>query len=165
MLCKEWIPADFYKYICKEEHLLYLNGKNVLYPKIAEIVWKFINKNKKNYNQLRNDLCQFKEIFQYVYSIVYSQIYCTRERCGFDLKSIFQLVFKSYKYKKRWTISLKNQAILQKKEMKHLSLNKNLWKLTFLITQKKKKLMKKLKKEKKTWNSWKKQTAKTKKKR
>ena len=33
--------------------------------------------------------------------------------------------------------------------MKHLSLNKNLWKLTFLITQKKKKLMKKLKKEKK----------------
>ena len=47
MLCKECIPADFYKYICKEEHLLYLNEKNVLYPKIAEIVWKFINKNKK----------------------------------------------------------------------------------------------------------------------
>ena len=149
MLCKECIPADFYKYICKEEHLLYLNGKNVLYPKIAEIVWKFINKNKKNYNQLRNNLCQFKEIFQYVYSIVYSQIYCTRERRGFDLKSIFQLVFKSYKYKKRWSISLKNQAILQKKEMKHLSLNKNLWKLTILMTRKKKKLMKKLKKEKK----------------
>ena len=33
--------------------------------------------------------------------------------------------------------------------MKHLSLNKNLWKLTILITRKKKKLMKKLKKEKK----------------
>ena len=149
MLCKECIPADFYKYICKKEHLLYLNGKDVLYPKIAEIVWKVINKNGKNYNQLRNNLCQFKEIFQYVYSIVYSQIYCTRERRGFDLKSTFQLVFKSYKYKKRPSISLKNQAILQKKEIKHLSLNKNLWKLTILITVKKKKLMKKLKKEKK----------------
>ena len=148
MLCKECIPADFYKYICKEEHLLYLNEKLFCTRKLQKLSGNLSIK-IKNYNQLRNNLCQFKEIFQYVYSIVYSQIYCTRERCGFDLKSIFQLVFKSYKYKKSWSISLKNQAILQKKEMKHLSLNKNLWKLTILMTRKKKKLMKKLKKEKK----------------
>ena len=44
----------------------------------------------------------------------------------------------------------KNQTILQKKEMTHLSWNKTLWKLTILITWKKK-LMKRLKKkEKKT---------------
>ena len=45
---------------------------------------------------------------------------------------------------------VKNQAILQKREMKHLSLNKNLWKLTVLIKRKKKNLTKKLKKEKKS---------------
>ena len=47
--------------------------KNVLYPKITEIVWKFINQNEKNYYQLQNNLCQFKEIFQNVYSIVYPE--------------------------------------------------------------------------------------------
>ena len=82
----------------------------------------------------------------------------------FWIKSTFQLVFKTYKDKKSWSISVKNQAfLLQKKEMTHLSLNKNLWKLTILIQWKKKKSMKKSKKEKMTWSSWKRQIAKTKK--
>ena len=74
MLWKECIPAEFYKFICKEEHFLYLNGKNVLYQKIGEIVWKFIHENENIYNQLRNNLCQFKEIFQYVSLIVYPDL-------------------------------------------------------------------------------------------
>ena len=37
MLWKECIPAEFYKFICKEEHFLYLNGKNVLYQKIEKL--------------------------------------------------------------------------------------------------------------------------------
>ena len=153
MIYEPWktcIPVYFYKFIRREEDFLYLNGKNILYPKIAEIFWKFINENENNCNQLRDNLCQFNEIFHYVYSIVYPEIYCTAERSGFDLKSTFQLVFKTYKDKKRWSISVKNQAILQKREMKHLSLNKNLWKLTVLIKRKKKNLTKKLKKEKKS---------------
>ena len=96
MLWKKCIPADFYKFICKEEHFLYLSGKNVLYPKIAEIVCKFIEETEKNYRQLRNNLYQFKEIFQYVYLTVYPEIYFTKERRGFDF-STFQLVFKTYK--------------------------------------------------------------------
>ena len=100
MLWKEPTPADFYKFICKEEHFLYLNVKNFLYLKIAEIVWKFIDENGKNYRHLRNNLCQFNEIFQYVYLIVYPEIYCTTERRGFDLKVTTQLVFKTYKDKK-----------------------------------------------------------------
>ena len=103
MLWKECILADLYKFIYKEEHFLYLNGKNVFYPKLAEIVWIFMDENEKNYNQLRNNLCQFKEIFQYVYSIVYPEIYCTTERRGFDLKITFQRIFKTYKGKKSWT--------------------------------------------------------------
>ena len=38
---------DFYKYICTEENFLYLNGKNALYPKIAEIIWKFVQADEK----------------------------------------------------------------------------------------------------------------------
>ena len=67
MLWKECIPSDFYKYICIEENFFYLNGKNMLYPKVAEIFWKFIQVDEKTYNKLPNDICQFKNIFQYIY--------------------------------------------------------------------------------------------------
>ena len=50
--------------------------------------------------------------------------------------------------KKSWNILVKNQSILQKTEMKHLSLNKNLWNLTISITRQNKMLTKKMKKEK-----------------
>ena len=103
MLWKQCIPSDFYKFICREEHFLYLNGKKNLYPNIAEIVWKFIAEDDKNFNKLRNSLCQFKEIFRYVSTIVYPEIYCTTERRGFDLQSTFQLILKTYKDKKRRT--------------------------------------------------------------
>ena len=122
-------------------------------PKNCKICLEIYRWKWKSYNQLRNNLCQFKKIFQYVYSIVYPEIYCTTECRDFDLKSTFQLVLKTYKGKKSQSISVENQAVLQKKEMKYLSLNKLFWKLTILITRKKKMLMKKLKNEKKRWNS------------
>ena len=58
-------------------------------------------RDEKNYSRLRNNLCQFKNIFQYVYSCVYPDVYCSTKRKGFDLKSLLQLVFKTYKYKKK----------------------------------------------------------------
>ena len=49
----------------------------------------------KNYNKVRNNLCQFKKIFQYVYAMVYPEIYHLTERRGFDLKIISQLIFRT----------------------------------------------------------------------
>ena len=108
MLRKECMPSDFYRYIFTEESFLYLNGKTVLYPKVAEIIWKFIRVDEKNYNKLRNNLCQFKNIFQYVYSNVYPEVYCSAERRSFDLRSAFHLLFKSYKSKGKLEQSGKN---------------------------------------------------------
>ena len=99
-LWEECMPADSYKYVCLKENYLCLNGKNVLYPKVSKIIGKFIQNDEKNYSKLRNNLSQFKHIFQYVYSNVYPEVYCSTERRGFNLKSIFQLVFKTYKDKK-----------------------------------------------------------------
>ena len=101
MLWKECMPASFYKHICSQENFLYLNGKNVLYPKVSEIINDFLDVDKKNYVQLRNNLSQFKNIFPHVYSNVYAEIYCSTERRGFDLKSIFQIVFKASKDKEK----------------------------------------------------------------
>ena len=56
---------------------------------------------------LRNNMSQFKNIFQYVHSNVYPEMYCSTERGGFDLKSTFHIsnfsahfIFKAYKDKK-----------------------------------------------------------------
>ena len=81
------------KQVCLEENLVYLNGKNVLYPKVSEIILNFIKKDEKNYNWLWDNLCQFKNIFQYIHC-VYPDVHCSTERRNSVLKSTFQLVFK-----------------------------------------------------------------------
>ena len=80
MLWKEYVPVEFYKYTCLEENFVYLNGKNMLYPKVSEIVLNFIQKDKKNYSKLRNNLCQFKNIFQYVYCCMCPNVCIVRPR-------------------------------------------------------------------------------------
>ena len=100
MLWKECMPQKFYKHICKEKNFLYLNGKNVLQPKVYEIITDFFKEDDENYKDLRNNLSSYKNIFQYVYSNVFPEIYGSTERRGFDLKSNFHTTFKTYKDKK-----------------------------------------------------------------
>ena len=101
MLWKECMPQKFYKHICKEKNFLYLNGKNVLQPKISKIITDFLKEGNENYIELRNNLSQYKTIFQYVYSNVFLEIYCSTERRGFDLKRTFHIIFKTWKDKKK----------------------------------------------------------------
>ena len=69
------MPQKFYRHICNERNFLYLNGKNVLQPKVLEIITDFLNENKNNYKELRNMLLSYKNIFKYVHSIVFPEIY------------------------------------------------------------------------------------------
>ena len=43
---------EFYKFLCEEKNFVYLNGKNVLQPKLQQIVGEFIEKDEKNYRLL-----------------------------------------------------------------------------------------------------------------
>ena len=63
MLWKECMPVKFYRHICKEKNFLYLNGKNVLQPKVSEIINEYLDKDTNNYNQMRNNLSQYKNIY------------------------------------------------------------------------------------------------------
>ena len=101
MLWKECMPSNFYQYICKNKNFLYLNRKNVPQPKVSEIITEFLRENEENYVALRSNLSQYKNIFQYVYSNVFPEIYCFTERRGFDLKSTFHIIFKTYKDRKK----------------------------------------------------------------
>ena len=62
-LWKEYIPLDFDKFICREEDFLYLNNKNVLYTKIAELVWKFTTEYYKNYSKPSITCSSLRKIF------------------------------------------------------------------------------------------------------
>ena len=100
MLWKKCMPQKFYKHICKGKNFLYLNGKNVLQPKVLKIITDFLNEDKNNYRKVRNNLSSYKSIFQYVYSNVFPDIYCSMEKQGFDLKNNFHIIFKTCKDKK-----------------------------------------------------------------
>ena len=59
-------------------------------------VYLLITKNLNPFN-----LSQYKNIFQYEYSNIFPEIYCSTERRGFDLKTSFHVMFKTYKDKKK----------------------------------------------------------------
>ena len=53
-------------------------------------VYLLITKNLNPFN-----LSQYKNIFQYEYSNIFPEIYCSTERRGFDLKTSFHVMFKT----------------------------------------------------------------------
>ena len=50
---------------------------------------------------LQEFLAQYKDIYQYVYSHVFPEVYTTSEKRGFDLKSNFHILFKAYRNKQK----------------------------------------------------------------
>ena len=98
MLWRECIPAEFYRYICQEKNFRYLNDRDVNQPGMLEIVGRFIEK-KENSRILQKCLATYKDIFQYVYSRAFPEIYTMSEKRGIDIKSNFHILFKTYKDK------------------------------------------------------------------
>ena len=99
MLWRECIPVEFYRYNCQEENFKYLNGRDVNQPGVLEIVGRFIDQDKENLRILQKCLATYKDIFQYVYSHAFPEIYTMSEKRGIDIKSNFHILFKTYKDK------------------------------------------------------------------
>ena len=99
MLWRECIPPEFYRYICEELNFIYLNGKDVGQPGVLEIVGGYIDQGKQNLRMLQEHLARYKDIYQYVYSHVFPEMYTTSAKHSFDLKSNFHILFKAYRDK------------------------------------------------------------------
>ena len=99
MLWRECIPKEFYRYICQDENFKYLIGWDISQPGVLEIVGSFIDQGKENLCVLQKYLPNYKDIFQYVYLHVFSEIYATSEKRDIDLKSSFHILFKTYRDK------------------------------------------------------------------
>ena len=83
----------------------------MLKPKVKEIINEYLKKDTENYNEMRNNLSQYKNIFQYVYSNIFPEIYCSMEDRGFDLKSSFHIMVKTYKDKIKWKCLVKTPKV------------------------------------------------------
>ena len=90
---------------------------------------KFHRSRKKNLRMLQESLARYKDIFQYVYSHVFSEIYTTSEKRGFDLKSNFHITFQAYQNK----TAIRQQLAKTPSNYKHLAVDR---KETFEFEQK-----------------------------
>ena len=138
-LWRECIPTEFYGYICQEENFKYLNGRDVSQPGVLEIVGRFIDQDKSNLRMFQQNLADYKDIFQYVYSHTFPEIYSMSEKRGIDLKRNFLIFFKTYKDKQRFDIisSLNNRQTTRVIIPKQTNLNKSQFlNLTNLQTRK-----------------------------
>ena len=122
MLWDECIEKTFYKHICENDNFVYLNRKNVLYSKTAQIVLDYLNKDTSNIVLLRKFLQNHMKTIQFVYSRCFSKIYYLIEKHGINLKSEFLLSFKTWKDKKKF---LPN-SVNEKKSENEQSLEKNI---------------------------------------
>ena len=50
---KEGVQQKLYQHICKENNFLYLSGKNLLQPKVSEIINEYLIEDTENYNEMR----------------------------------------------------------------------------------------------------------------
>ena len=62
---------------------------------------------EQNLRLLQEHLARFKDVYQYIYSHVFPEIYTASEKRGFDLKSNFHILFKEYRDK----IMMRQQSI------------------------------------------------------
>ena len=125
MLWRECIPTEFYRFLCEEKNFIYVNGRDVGQPGVLEIVGGFIDQAKENLRMLQEYLARYKDIFQYVYSHVFPEVYTTSKKRGFDLKSNFHILFKSYRDKQmiRQHSLAKNQSNYNNEQPKETNEN------------------------------------------
>ena len=109
MLWDECIEKTFYKHICENDNFIYLNGKNVLYSKTAQIVLDYLNKDAPNIVRLRKCLQNHMNTVQFGYSRCFPEIYSLIDKRGINLKSEYLLTFKLWKDKKKFSTISTNE--------------------------------------------------------
>ena len=112
MLWRECIPPAFYRFMCQEDNFRYLNGRDISQAGVLEVVGKFVDQDKNSLRLLQQCLANYKDIFQYVYSCTYPEIYIMSEERGIDMKSSFYILFKTFKDK----MMIKQQQLAKRVE-------------------------------------------------
>ena len=95
MFWDDCVEKTFYKHICENENFIYLNGKNVLYVKMAQIVMDYLNKDPTNIFPLKRCLQKNMKALHFAYSRCFPEIYSLIDKRGIDLKGEYLPSFKA----------------------------------------------------------------------
>ena len=63
MFWEDCNDPSLYKHISQPDNFLYLNGKKVIYPGVAEIVMNYIEADENNFRKLKRKLTKNQKIF------------------------------------------------------------------------------------------------------
>ena len=74
-LWDQCIERTFYKHIYENDNFIYLNSKNVLYSKTAQIVLEYLKKDPRNIILLCRCLQNHMKVIQFAYSKCFPEIY------------------------------------------------------------------------------------------
>ena len=102
-VCNE---SSFCKRVCQPDNFLHLNGKNVIYPRVSEIVIDYIEIDENNFSKLKRKLIENQKAFQFVHTSVYAEVYSFVETRGVDVRNNFLLKFKEWKDRKKYSQKL-----------------------------------------------------------
>ena len=95
---------------------------------LLEIVGDFIDQGKQNLRMLQESLTRYKDMYQYVYSHMFREVY-TSEKRGFDVKSNFHILFKPYRDRhmmRQYSLTKKKKRITRtNNQKKRTNTNKN----------------------------------------
>ena len=116
MFWEECNEPSFYKHICQPQNVWQLNGKNVIYPKVAQIVMDYIVKDENNFDKLKKKLVENQKniSISVLEHLPLSVQFCEKRRK--DLGNYFQLKIKEWKDKKKYSQKSTDSYLLPKAE-------------------------------------------------
>ena len=88
---REMINMFWEDSICQPDNFLYLHGKNIIYPRVAEIVMNYIEADENNFGKLRRKLIENQKIFKYLHASIYTEVYSFLEKGSVDMISTWNL--------------------------------------------------------------------------
>ena len=103
MFWEDYNEPSFYKHICQPENFLYLDEKNVIYLRVAEIVMSYVEPDENIFGKLKRKLIENQKMFQHVYARIYPEVDSFVEKRGVYMRNNFHLKFKEWKDRKTYS--------------------------------------------------------------
>lgn len=95
VLCEKYVPPGFYKFICRKDNFMFLNGLNVTGHKRAKL---FTNLQRRKILKWKSFelFWRYQLIYQRFYSLLFTKYFMPNRKGGVNIRSYFLLHVKEW---------------------------------------------------------------------